>query len=149
MQVQTSEQTFFNFIISGISRFPPIKFYSIDFWSNSYERRLMFKRSWVWIPTPNTRTFFTIILTYVVKLYCLFQKTENKRKKGRRCSLGQKPRFLSDFKGTNYNREAVIRLFEGLLRSIEIIFCIFDANCCAFLLLWFVWNKFACDINLL
>ena len=66
--------------------------------------------------------FFTIILTYVVKLYCLFQKTENKRKRGRRCSLGQKPRFLSDFKGTNYNREAVIRLFEGLLRSIEIIF---------------------------
>ena len=33
MQVQTSEQTFFNFLILETSRFPPKKFYNIDYWS--------------------------------------------------------------------------------------------------------------------
>ena len=33
MQVQTSEQTFFDFLILGKSRFPPKKVYNINYWS--------------------------------------------------------------------------------------------------------------------
>ena len=37
----------------------------------------MFERSRVWIPAPDTRRiFFTFLL--LSKLYCLFEKTENK-----------------------------------------------------------------------
>ena len=32
MQVQSSEQTLFNFLILGKSRFPPKKFYNINYW---------------------------------------------------------------------------------------------------------------------
>ena len=33
VQAQTSEQTFFNFLILGKSRFPPKKFYNINYWT--------------------------------------------------------------------------------------------------------------------
>ena len=33
VQVHASEQTFFNFLILWKSRFPPKKFYNIDYWS--------------------------------------------------------------------------------------------------------------------
>ena len=46
-------------------------------WSSGYGKRLTFKRSLVRIPVPDTgRAFFTYI---VVKLKCLFEKTENKQ----------------------------------------------------------------------
>ena len=53
-------------------------------WSSGYGRRLMFRRSWVRIPalyTGWTWVFFTLICCK--KIYCLFEKTENKRKRGR------------------------------------------------------------------
>ena len=45
--------------------------------SSGYWRRLMFERSRVWIPAPDTRRiFFTFLL--LSKLYGLFEKTEKK-----------------------------------------------------------------------
>ena len=44
----------------------------------------MFKRSWVWIPALYTWwTFLTFSCWFVEKLYCLIEKTENKRTSGR------------------------------------------------------------------
>ena len=53
----------------------------VEPWSSGYGRRLMFERLWVWIPALYTWwTFFHIYL--LKKLYCLFEKTKNKQKRG-------------------------------------------------------------------
>ena len=51
-------------------------------WPSSYGWWLMFERSRVWIPAWYTGwTFFSH--WFVVKLYCLLEKTKNKRKRAR------------------------------------------------------------------
>ena len=53
-------------------------------WSSGYGRRLTYQRSWVRIPVPYTGwTWYFFTLICCKKLYCLFEKTENKRKRGR------------------------------------------------------------------
>ena len=57
-------------------------------WSSGYEGRLMFLRSWVRIPMPYTGwTWHSYTLICCKKLYCLFEKTKNKRKRGRDWSI--------------------------------------------------------------
>ena len=52
-------------------------------WSSGNWRRLTFWRSWVRIPSPYTGWTWHFSHWFVVWLYCLFEKTENKRKRGR------------------------------------------------------------------
>ena len=61
-----------------------LKAWGPESWSGGYGRRFMFERSWARIPVPYTGWtwhFFTSICCK--KLYCFFEKTENKWKRGR------------------------------------------------------------------
>ena len=52
-------------------------------WSSGYGRWLTFQRSWVRILAPDTGWTWHFSHWFVVKIVCLFEKTENKRKRGR------------------------------------------------------------------
>ena len=61
-------------------------------WSSGYERRLVFWRSWVWIPAPNTGwTFFK----YICCKNCNVWKDKNRWKRGRAWPIFQKNTMLA------------------------------------------------------
>ena len=63
----------------------------------------MFERLWVWIPASYTGwTFFCIDLLY--KLYCLFEKTKNKRKRDR---------WLANSLGTSHSKPLINKLIRS------------------------------------
>ena len=49
-------------------------------WSSGYGRRLIFQRSWVWIPALYTGWTFSLL--FVIKIVMFLWKDENKRKRG-------------------------------------------------------------------
>ena len=90
---------------------------------------IIFERLWVRIPAPYTRwTFFHIDFLY--KLYCLFEKTKNKkkRKRGRGWAIFKNNRFqhfcVNEFQWTLINSHFKM-LNLSLSLSLSLFFLIF------------------------